>query len=190
MSKSHSNLLLVIAGLAVGLGVGGLFLVGCGLGGYLIGSRVLRTVKVQNAQSSIGTTAPDFMVTSIYGDSMRLSDLSGRPIMLNFWASWCGPCVEEMPILQAFSERYSNELMILGINADEPREDVLDFVEQNELTFPMLMDPDSRIQDLYRIRAFPTSYFIDQNGIIRAVHIGTLSEALLDRYLEQIGVSE
>ena len=190
MRKASGNLLLVFGGLAIGVGLGVLLLVSCGLGGYLIGSLLVKSEKQDVSQTIVGMEAPEFKLTTIYGESMRLSELRTRAVMLNFWASWCGPCVEEMPTLQAYSEKYEQDLIILGINADEPRSDVVGFVEQHSLSFTILLDPDSRIQDLYSIRAFPTSYFIDQEGVVRAVHIGSLSESLLVGYLEKIGVGK
>ncbi|OGO61199.1 MAG: hypothetical protein A2032_04740 [Chloroflexi bacterium RBG_19FT_COMBO_49_13] len=190
MRKAGNNLLLLLAGLAVGIGLGVLLLVSCGLGGYLISSQVVKSGAEDETLPKVGMEAPDFRLTSIYGESMRLSELHSRAVMLNFWASWCGPCVDEMATLQAYAEKYAQGLIILGINADEPRRDVVDFVEQHSLSFPILLDPDSRVQNLYNIRAFPTSYFIDQDGFVRAFHIGVLSASLLDGYLEEIGVGE
>lgn len=162
----------------------------CGLGAYLLGSRLAGSGAENSSGLGEGSEAPDFLVTSIDGESIRLSDLRQKAVMLNFWATWCGPCVEEMPLLQAYAEKYSQDLVILGINADEPRRDVVKFVEDHGLTFPVFLDPDSRVQDLYNIHAFPTSFFIDREGVIRGFHIGSLSESLLDGYLQDIGVGE
>jgi thiol-disulfide isomerase/thioredoxin len=190
MRKTGNSLILVFAGLAVGVGMGVLLLVSCGLGGYLIGSRLLKSDSGNESLSIVGAEAPDFRLTTVYGESLRLSELRSQAVMVNFWASWCGPCVEEMPIIQAYSENYDPDLIVLGVNADEPRRDVVDFVELNNLSFPILLDPDSRVQDLYNIRAYPTSFFIDPEGIVRAVHVGSLTESLLDGYLEEIGVGK
>lgn len=180
----------MLAGLGVSLALGAVLLVSCGLGGYLLGARVLNLNQGETSTLAVGAQAPDFQMTTIYGETMRLSDLRTQAVMLNFWATWCGPCVEEMPTLQLISEKYEQELIILGVNADEPRSDVVDFTEENSLTFPILLDSDSRIQDIYHIRAFPTSYFIDAEGVIRAVHIGSLTGSLLDDYLAEIGVGK
>ena len=190
MQKSGNNILLVFAGLAIGVGLGFLLLASCGLGGYMIGARLVNSGSNEDAQPKVGSVAPDFKLTTIGGEPMRLSELRSQAVLLNFWATWCGPCVEEMAIIQSYSEEYAQDLIVLGINADEPLRKVSSFVDQHGLSFPVLLDPDSRIQDLYSVRAFPTSYFIDTEGTIRAIHIGLLSESLLVGYLEQIGVGE
>lgn len=190
MQKSGNNILLVFAGLAIGVGLGFLLLASCGLSGYLIGARVVNSGSHEDEQPKVGSVAPDFKLTTISGEPIRLSELRSQAVILNFWATWCGPCVEEMAIIQSYSEEYAQDLIVLGINADEPLRKVSSFVDQHGLSFPVLLDPDSRIQDLYKVRAFPTSYFIDTEGTIRAIHIGLLSESLLVGYLEQIGVGE
>jgi peroxiredoxin len=190
MSGSSRTLVLVLAALGGAVILGAAVLVSCGVGGYLLGARVLNANPVVSSQLAVGTQAPDFQMTTIYGETMKLNDLRSKAVMLNFWATWCGPCVEEMPTLQSYFEKYGQELVIIGVNADEPRSDVVDFTEDNSLTFPIVLDPDSRIQDLYKIRGYPTSYFIDAQGVIRAVHIGSLSETLLDEYLAEIGVGK
>jgi peroxiredoxin len=190
MLRSRRPLLLLLGGLGLALGLGVFVLVSCGLGGYLLGSRAVRSDNNSGSSLQAGMEAPDFQMTTIYGKTQHLSDLRSQPVLLNFWATWCGPCVVEVPILQSYADKYAQELVIVGVNADEPRSDVLDFTEDHALTFPIVLDPDSSIQDLYRIRAFPTSYFIDAQGIIQAVHIGSLTSELLDDYLAEIGVGK
>lgn len=190
MNKTENNILLVLSGLAVSIGLGILLLVSCGLSGYFVGKGLIRSGYDDKVQTQVGSTAPDFRLTTVFGESIHLSELPNRAILLNFWATWCAPCVEEMALLQIYSEKYPTELIILGINADEPLRDVANFVELNNLTFPVLLDPDSRVQDTYGIRAFPTSYFLNQDGVIRSVHIGLLSDSLMGDYLEQIGVGD
>ena len=190
MKTSTTNSLLIVGGIAVVLGIGTLLMIGCLLGGYLVGARLVNSDTEDKTQSLIDVEAPDFQLSTITGETLQLSELQSKAVMVNFWASWCNPCVAEMPTLQAFSEKYHQDLIILGVNANESQRDVVGFVEQAGLTFPILLDPGSKVEDLYHIRAFPTSFFIDQEGIVRAVHIGTLSESLLDGYLEQIGVGK
>ena len=110
--------------------------------------------------------------------------------MLNFWATWCSPCREEMPALEARFQRYRDQgLVVLAIDFDEPLEEVRAFRDEFGLTFPVLMDPGAIIQQLYRVRGYPTSYFVDRSGTIQVQHIGVMSEDQLDEYLVQMGVA-
>ena len=134
-----------------------------------------------------GAPAPDFQLTNLEGESVRLSELEGRVVLLNFWATWCGPCRVEMPAIQARYEAYADKgLVVLAVNFDEPREDVVDFRDELELTFPMLLDPGAAVQRLYGILGYPTSFFVDRDGVIRVHHIGVMTEQQLDRYLTEL----
>jgi thiol-disulfide isomerase/thioredoxin len=110
--------------------------------------------------------------------------------LINFWATWCGPCQMEMPLIQKYYRKYSPDLVVLAVNNDEPPGDVQAFIDQMKLTFPVLLDPGVQVENQYRIRAFPTSLFIDTEGLIRYEHIGILNEQQLVQYLKQIGVGE
>ena len=136
----------------------------------------------------IGSTAPDFASTNIHGNKVKLSDFKGSPVLLNFWATWCQPCRLEMPYLQERHESYSSDLVVLAVNFDESVELVRSFTEELNLNFNILLDPGGNIQSLFQIRGYPTTYFIDSDGIIRAIHIGLLTESQLDEYLIQVGV--
>lgn len=106
--------------------------------------------------------------------------------MLNFWATWCAPCRFEMPAIQ---DRFDNtDLQVLAINFDESEDLVQPFVQELELTFPILMDPGAEIQKLYQVRGYPTSVFIDEQGLVQVVHIGILDENQLDGYLQDLGL--
>jgi len=128
----------------------------------------------------IGTLAPDFVLNDLAGKPVRLSDLRGSVVVINFWASWCNPCREEMPVLQAFYDQYANQgLVVLGVNATytDSKTDAISFVEELGLTFPMLFDETGEVGDqLYKVVGLPTSYWIDQDGIIRSFQLGALTE--------------
>lgn len=142
------------------------------------------------AVASINNRAPDFELENLNSERIRLSQLRGKPVILNFWATWCAPCVIEMPIIQRSYEKYPGQFYVLAINAGEPQLKVERFVEDIGLTFDVLLDPGGAIQDLYRIRGYPTSYFVDAEGIIRITHIGTLTADQLAEYLIEYGVGE
>jgi peroxiredoxin len=137
----------------------------------------------------VGSPAPDFLLTSLAGVPVRLSGLEGRAVLVNFWATWCDPCRLEMPDLQARAERFPDRLVILGVNFDEPESDVRAFAEELRLTFPLLLDPGAEVQEAYRVLGYPTSVFVDETGIIRAVHVGIMSSDQIDGYLANLGLT-
>jgi peroxiredoxin len=110
-------------------------------------------------------------------------------VLVNFWATWCDPCRLEMPDLQARAERFPDRLVILGVNFDEPESDVRAFAEELRLTFPLLLDPGAEVQEAYRVLGYPTSVFVDETGIIRAVHVGIMSSDQIDGYLANLGLT-
>ena len=142
------------------------------------------------AQPYEGFLAPDFELTSGIGETLRLSELRGQAIILNFWASWCPPCRAEMPAFQAIHQAYQDSgLIILGVNAadqDDPSQ-AQDFITEMNLTFPILFDSTGTAQELYAVSALPSTFFIDRFGIIRAVVIGgPITKATLDIQAQEI----
>ena len=181
------QIFLLIGGIVVGLGLGLLTLL------YLRDNRPGQP-SIDMAQAGrlpaapkAGSAAPDFDLESLSGERLRLQDLSGKPVVINFWATWCIPCEAEMPLLQESYERNPG-LEVLAINFAEPSADVQAFVDKHGLTFDILLDPRAIVQSLYRVRGYPTTYFVDGEGVIQGVHIGVLSQRQLNGYLEQIGV--
>ena len=125
-----------------------------------------------------GKLAPDFQLESLDGQSVSLSSLQGKPLVLNFWATWCGPCRMEMPFIQDLSEDeewIEQGLIILAINLGENPVEVAKFMEENGLSFMVLLDTEQSTADDYNIRNIPTTFFIDINGIIVDRKIGTFS---------------
>ncbi|WP_449622834.1 TlpA disulfide reductase family protein [Robertmurraya sp. Marseille-Q9965] len=124
--------------------------------------------------------APSFELTTLNGENITLEDLKGKRVLLNFWATWCPPCKEEMPDMQKMYEEYKDEdVVIAGVNVtstEKNREDVQEFVQEHQLTFPILMDEIGEVTHQYEILSFPTTYFIDSDGIIRSKVIGALSK--------------
>ena len=191
MSGSRSNLSMIGAGLLIGVGLGLLLLAVIGMQGSLFPG-LFNNLSVDQpiAVPEVNSPAPDFQLQNLSGEALRLSDFRGKPVLINFWATWCGPCQLEMPLIQKYYEKHSPDLVVLAVNNDEPRDAVQAFVDQMKLTFPILLDPGARVEDQYRVRAFPTSLFINREGLIRYQHIGILNEQQLVQYLKQIGVGE
>jgi peroxiredoxin len=134
-----------------------------------------------------GFLAPGLELAALDGERVRLDDLRGRPVLVNFWATWCGPCRVEMPHLQeAFEAHVDQDLVVLGVNQMESPPGVAAFVDDAGLTFPILMDSDSDASRVWRVRGLPTSFFIDRQGIIRDVFIGPMTVGLIKSKLELI----
>jgi cytochrome c biogenesis protein CcmG/thiol:disulfide interchange protein DsbE len=151
------------------------------LGAYL----VARTPAVP--PTAIGDTAPDFAVADLDGNPIRLADLRGRPVVINFWASWCGPCVEEFPLLRDAAARHADAgLIVIGIVWDDRSEAARDFMARNGATWAAAMDPGQRVSRDYGILGPPETYFVGRDGIIKARQIGQISAASLDEKLAVI----
>jgi len=136
-----------------------------------------------------GNLAIDFQLKNLVGETVSLNELRGSPVMLNFWASWCGPCRSEMPLLQQIYDEYKDKgLVILAINIREDLSTVRQFMQSNNLSFPVLLDANGSVALKYNAARIPTTYFIDKDGIIQSVpKVGTFSsKAEIEQYLELI----
>lgn len=124
---------------------------------------------------SIGMQAPDFTLPDLNGNPVSLSELRGKPVIINFWASWCPPCREEMPEMQTFHEMHHGRVTVLGVNLAETPEKVTGFLDEYGYKWPMVLDRGGDIRELYRVRVIPTTYFLDGKGIIHRVYAGPLT---------------
>ena len=117
--------------------------------------------------------APDFTLQSSTGENVRLAEQRGQVVMLNFWASWCGPCRKEMPLLDEMSKRYSAAGFVLyGVNVEEDNTDAKKLIKELGVTFPILYDTESKASSLYNVDAMPTTVMIDKKGEIRYINRG------------------
>lgn len=131
--------------------------------------------------------APDFTLSDLAGNPVRLSDLRGQVVLVNVWATWCPPCRAEMPILQAAYEQYRERgFIVLAINLREDARTVTQYMEQGGLAFPALLDSDGSVSDAYQARVLPSSFFIDKGGVVRAVYRGPLSRGIIGGTVEQL----
>lgn len=137
----------------------------------------------------VGKLAPDFTFIDSEGKSVSLSDLRGSSIILNFWATWCGPCKYEMPLIQDLAhdkERAEKGLIILTINIGESADTILKFMKARSFSFPVLLDIQKSITRAYNVRAIPTTFFIGQDGIISEIKVGAfMNESELEQSLNR-----
>jgi peroxiredoxin len=136
---------------------------------------VSETTPVENYPGpNVGDKAIDFKLDTLSGESVTLSELKGKKVVLNFWATWCPPCKEEMPIMQEFYTKNGKDVEILAINID-PQYNVKEYQKAMGLTFPILLDKDDKINTAYDILTVPTTYIINEQGIITHKQIGAIT---------------
>lgn len=137
-----------------------------------------------------GNLAPDFELRQLGGDKVKLSDFRGKKVIVNLWATWCPPCRAEIPDMQRFYEaNKANGVVILGVNltATETKpEDVEKFVQAYGMTFPVLLDGEKQVSDVYKAISIPTSFIIDSQGVIREKFIGPMSYEWMEKTLGRV----
>jgi cytochrome c biogenesis protein CcmG, thiol:disulfide interchange protein DsbE len=140
-----------------------------------------------DAGGRVGTIAPDFALVDLEGDPISLADLRGRPVIVNFWASWCAPCVEEFPLLRdAATTHAADGLALVGIVYQDRSEAARDFMARFGAEWPAAMDPGGVVAADYGIYGPPETFFIDRSGVITSRQIGILSATDLERKLAAI----
>lgn len=117
--------------------------------------------------------APDFTLKSLEGANLRLEEYRGQVVLINFWATWCGPCRQEMPILDRLHQRYEDTgFTVLGVNVEGEAGPAQELVDKTKVTFPVLIDDGQRVSELYDLEAMPSTYVLDRDGNLRYVHRG------------------
>ncbi|MBT8103649.1 MAG: TlpA family protein disulfide reductase [Gammaproteobacteria bacterium] len=133
-----------------------------------------------------GQQAPDFALKSSSGENLRLSEFRGDVVMINFWATWCGPCRQEMPLLDELFTRYQRVgFNLLGVNIDDDSRRAMKMIDELGVTFPVLFDADKDVSKLYAVEAMPVTVLVDREGRIRHVHHG-YKPGYEEKYLNQI----
>ena len=190
-SSPRASLLLLGAGLLIGLALG--LVVFYGLPALpAAGGLALAATRAPAGTPApapvVGAPAPGFTLKNLDNADVALAQYKGQVVLLNFWATWCGPCRLEMPAIQQRYATYKGQgFAVLAVDYDEPAPDVGAFAQAYHLTFPVLLDPGGKVNDLYRIIGYPTSFFVDRDGMITRLHVGAMSEDQLDNYLAEFG---
>lgn len=135
----------------------------------------------------VGMIAPDFTLNDLQGNEVKLSDLRGQTVMINFWATWCPPCRDEMPMLEAvYRERADKGLVVLAVSMDDDPDAVARFVKDYGLTFPVVIDTNKRVSFRYRVRPIPTTFLLDRDGAIRDIQVGAMDRKALLKKLSKV----
>ena len=158
------------------------------LGGCSPGFERAGLERSATAAPQVGKPAPDFQLPSLDGQVITLSGLRGKPVLINFWATWCPACVEEMPYLQETYEKWTGKgLVLLTIDIGETSDTVKEFMVKYNLTMPVLLDTSQSVAQRYNITGIPTTFLIDKDGIIRVKRIGAFpSAAAIETELSKI----
>ncbi len=177
--------------LAVAVGAGLIVLVmlacnGINLAGLVGGSPASGRPTVVK----VGDLAPEINLKSMTGDKIVLSQLQGRPVLVNFWATWCGPCREEFPALGRAYKKYQDQgLVVLGVNTNDPGTDdlVRTFMLNSVVNFPVVRDANDLVGNMYRVNGLPTSVFVDRKGIVRDIVVGgPMTDEFIDKEFTKI----
>lgn len=154
------------------------------------------SLPIRHALQSVlvtGQEAPDFTGPTTAGDMLTLRTYRGRPVVLNFWATWCAPCRQELPVLQAVYEAHREKgLIVLTINQDDDgqQEVVRAYLTSQGFTFPALRDPQGDVATRYQVVVLPSTMFIDATGTLTATHIGPLTRSQIEKYLAVLTASQ
>jgi thiol-disulfide isomerase/thioredoxin len=131
--------------------------------------------------------APDFALADLSGAQVRLGELRGQVVLVNLWATWCGPCRAEMPMIQAAYEQYREQgFTVLAVNAREDPQMVAAYMAEGRLSFPALLDRDGAVAAAYEAGVMPSSFFIDRAGVVRAVYKGPMARSVIAGTVEQL----
>lgn len=145
--------------------------------------------------TEVGRAAPDFLLSTADGGQLRLSDLQGKPVLVNFWASWCVPCRQEMPdIVKAYDANASAGFVVVGVDLQENVEQIRTFAQEFGMKFPIVIDRRGSVAAAWRIggpiKGIPASYFLDERGIVQGRVYGPMTAEVLAQNLRTIGVGD
>jgi len=174
MILSRKKMLIVITSLIIFVGIW-----------TLMGTFTNKTVHSETEVGvEVGMKAPDFTINNVNGKEVSLSDYQGTKVFLNFWASWCPPCREEMPSIQKLHKNYDN-IKVLAVNAGENKDKVLNYLMENNFSFTTLLDENGKVTTDYLIRGIPSTFVIDKEGIIVRKQRGAITYGKMEQMIDQ-----
>lgn len=136
---------------------------------------------------TVGAKAPDFTLLGLDGKTYKLSDYKGKVVIVNFWGTFCEPCRNEMPALERQHAKWAGKnIQILGLNLDEPKIAVENFISQYKVTFPILFDKGEENRKRYGVSQYPTTFFVKPDGKIGAIRIGEMDEAYIEQTIQSL----
>jgi cytochrome c biogenesis protein CcmG/thiol:disulfide interchange protein DsbE len=147
---------------------------------------LVAAVFIQSGDIHEGDVAPMFKTETLEGDTLALADLRGKPVLINFWASWCVPCVDEAPLLKQAYEEYGDRIEFVGVDIKDARTDAQSFVDRYGLAYPSVRDEDLSIFDAYGLTGQPETFFLDEEGRIVKHVPGPVDEELLFQLLDSL----
>lgn len=149
---------------------------------------VERASLLEDQSVGIGTgqLAPDFIGTTLAGETIRLSDFRGKIVVVNDFATWCGPCLLETPHLVEVYNAEGGEVVIIGLNLQETEAKVAEYQEAFNISYPLVLNENGKLTEIYRPIGLPTSWFIDPDGVIRYVHAGPMTTPMLEEALDAV----
>jgi peroxiredoxin len=182
MNRGAWNILI-----AATLFVGTLFIVATRAQAEVVTTSPMRGAVATTPAPVVNHPAPDFRLQDLAGAPVQLADLRGQVVLINVWATWCPPCRAEMPAIQAvYGQLRDQGFTVLAVNVREDADQVRSFMTQHGLTFPALLDSNGAVSALYQSRVYPSSYFIDRAGLVRAVYRGPMSRSVIAGTVEQL----
>ena len=136
--------------------------------------------------ANVGDRAADFTGTTLSGETIKMSEMRGKTVLINAFASWCAPCILETPHLVDTFNTSGEDVVFIGLNVLESRQAVAGYQEEFDVSYPLVLNPDGRLTEIYKPIGLPTSWFIDPEGIVRYVHAGAMTPELIQNALQSV----
>ena len=148
---------------------------------------LLSCSKEKDISPITGSLAPDFTLNNLDGVPVRLTELRGKAVFINFWHTACRYCQYEMPNIQRMYDTYAEDgLVVLGVNVGNSQSDAADYARRLKISFPILLDRDEKVNNEYLVTGYPTSFFIDREGVIESIYIGELTREEMEKRVKQM----